>query len=229
MRAKETTENESCQSDGNDCDGEDDGNDCDNVDGNDEDNIKCATKRSANQYDVGRLPGIFREQAESIMYVDVGFKVTSHAMYSLSPSLRLLGPEKDEYKDVEGFACTFFTAFPNAAVVARLAKCLVRSVCLVRAPGFYIEFCVYEAAIDLGLVTCPSCRKGEWGYMSVMRSHGHMISNTCDPYQLLKKTASMLHKPDVLCKERGLSFRIHTAIAAVTGKTTTPASPSAKQ
>ena len=28
-----------------------------------------------------------------------------------------------------------------------------------------------------------------------------MISNTCDPYHLFKKTANMLHKFDVLCNE----------------------------
>ena len=37
--------------------------------------------------------------------------------------------------------------------------------------------------------------------MTVMRSPGHMISNTCDPYQLFKKTANMLHKFDALCNE----------------------------
>ena len=33
--------------------------------------FKCATKRSANQHEVGRLRGILREQAGSLMYVDV--------------------------------------------------------------------------------------------------------------------------------------------------------------
>ena len=93
------------------------------------------------------------------MYVDVGFKVTSHAMYSSWPSLCLLGPEEDEEEEVEGFACTFFTTFPDAAVVARLAKCLVRSVCSVRALGVYIEFCVYKSnRICSGSMTILSYR-----------------------------------------------------------------------
>ena len=122
-------------------------------------------------------------------------------MYSLWPSLVLICSQQDEGQEVEEFACSFCTVFPVAAVVARLAQCLVIFCCSVRVPGIYIGFCVYKAAIELGLVTCPVCDKDEFGYMSPMRSPRHMISNNCDPNQLFKKTANMLHKFDALCSE----------------------------
>ena len=76
-------------------------------------------------------------------------------------------------------------------MVVRLLKRLVRKVCTVRIPGIYLEFFVYAAARELGLVT-----EVVFTDHGCFESFGSMLPVTINPYILYKKSAGLLQKFD---------------------------------